>query len=269
MVVVAVRCGGKHGGRAACQCLQELLHILAGADIHFRGDAPINAVADADIFHPAAVVHNQVQLLPSLLRGMADLKLPQAAGFLLLQDIATVGGDDIGPGCPDHGKVLHDHLAADPKPRGQVFVGNGGIGLVKQGQDFFPALCGRHTGAPFPIRLSSSASFMAFATSFRMGSVNSIAPAAHRCKRMAKIPGKRLGFLGLPGFLGLLGLPADRGSFPFAFFLFFGFFGFFFEGRMSHALIDKRCTENCAKAQLTVDISHTVEAPIEEIFIFE
>ena len=54
-----------------------------------------------------------------------------------------------------------------------------------------------------------------------------------------------------------------------AFFLFFGFFGFFFEGRMSHALIDKRCTENCAKAQLTVDISRTVEAPIEEIFIFE
>ena len=68
---------------------------------------------------------------------------------------------------------------------------------------------------------------------------------------------------------GVLGLPADRGSFPFAFFLFFGFFGFFFEGRMSHALIDKRCTENCAKAQLTVDISRTVEAPIEEIFIFE
>ena len=38
---------------------------------------------------------------------------------------------------------------------------------------------------------------------------------------------------------------------------------------MSHALIGKRCTENCAKAQLTVDISRTVEAPIEEIFIFE
>ena len=38
---------------------------------------------------------------------------------------------------------------------------------------------------------------------------------------------------------------------------------------MSHALIDKRCIENCAKAQLTVDISRTVEAPIEEIFIFE
>ena len=53
------------------------------------------------------------------------------AGFLLLQDIAAVGGDDIGPGCPDHGKVLHDHLAADPKPRGQVLGGNGGIGLVK------------------------------------------------------------------------------------------------------------------------------------------
>ena len=138
------------------------------------------------------MVHNQVQLLLGLLRGLADLKLPQAAGFLLLQDITAVGGDDIGPGCPDHGKVLHDHLAADPKPRGQVLGGNGGIGLVKQGQDFFPALCGRHTGAPFPIRLSSSASFMAFATSFRMGSVNSIAPAAHRCKRMAKIPGKRL-----------------------------------------------------------------------------
>ena len=38
---------------------------------------------------------------------------------------------------------------------------------------------------------------------------------------------------------------------------------------MSHALINKRCTEKRAKAQLTVDISFTVEAPIEEIFIFE
>ena len=34
---------------------------------------------------------------------------------------------------------------------------------------------------------------------------------------------------------------------------------------MFHALIDKRC----AKAQLTVDIARTVEAPIEEIYIFE
>ena len=54
-----------------------------------------------------------------------------------------------------------------------------------------------------------------------------------------------------------------------AFFLFFGFFGFFFEGKMSHMLIDERYTENRAKAQLTVNISLTVEAPIEEIFIFE
>lgn len=38
---------------------------------------------------------------------------------------------------------------------------------------------------------------------------------------------------------------------------------------MSHALINERCTENRAKAQLTVNISRTVEAPIEEIFIFE
>ena len=38
---------------------------------------------------------------------------------------------------------------------------------------------------------------------------------------------------------------------------------------MSHALIDERCTENRAKVQLVVDISRTVEAPIEEIFIFE
>lgn len=38
---------------------------------------------------------------------------------------------------------------------------------------------------------------------------------------------------------------------------------------MSHTLMDERYTENCAKAQLTVDISRTVEVPIEEIFIFE
>ena len=38
---------------------------------------------------------------------------------------------------------------------------------------------------------------------------------------------------------------------------------------MSHALIDKRCTEIRANSQLTVDISRTLEAPIEEILIFE
>ena len=38
---------------------------------------------------------------------------------------------------------------------------------------------------------------------------------------------------------------------------------------MSHALIDERCTENRTKTQLAVDISRMVEAPIEEIFIFE
>lgn len=38
---------------------------------------------------------------------------------------------------------------------------------------------------------------------------------------------------------------------------------------MSHMLMDERYAESRAKAQLTVDISLTVEAPIEEIFIFE
>ena len=83
---------------------------------------------------------------------------------------------------------------------------------------------------------------------------------------MAKIPGKRLGFLGL---LGFWVYPQTEEVFPLHSFCSLAFSGSFFEGRMSHALIDKRCTENCAKAQLTVDISRTVEALIEEIFIFE
>ena len=45
--------------------------------------------------------------------------------------------------------------------------------------------------------------------------------------------------------------PQTGEVFPFAFFLFFGFFGFFFEGKMSHTLMDERYTENRAKAQLT------------------
>lgn len=60
--------------------------------------------------------------------------------------------------------------------------------------------------------------------------------------------------MGLLGFLGLLGFwvyPQTGEVFPFAFFLFFGFFGFFFEGKMSHTLMDERYTENRAKAQLT------------------
>lgn len=64
----------------------------------------------------------------------------------------------------------------------------------------------------------------------------------------------RFGFLGLLGFLGVLGFwvyPQTGEVFPFAFFLFFGFFGFFFEGKMSHTLMDERYTENRAKAQLT------------------
>ena len=96
------------------------------------------------------------------------------------------------------------------------------------------------------------------------GNADAVPQLSERClSRKAGIVRCCLRVAGLFRVAGVLGLPADRGSFPFAFFL------FFFEGRMSHALIDKRYTENCAKAQLTVDISRTVEAPIEAIFIFE
>ena len=65
--------------------------------------------------------------------------------------------------------------------------------------------------------------------------------------------GPRFGFgaAGLLGLTGLLGLPADRGSFPFAFFFVLWLFRFLFEGKMSHTLMDERYTENRAKAQLT------------------
>ena len=51
---------------------------------------------------------------------------------------------------------------------------------------------------------------------------------------------------GAAGLLGLLGFwvyPQTGEVFPFAFFLFLGFFGFFFEGKMSHTLMDERYTE--------------------------
>ena len=62
----------------------------------------------------------------------------------------------------------------------------------------------------------------------------------------------RLGLLGFLGFLGLLGFwtyPMGQ-IFPFAFFVFFGFFGFYFEGRLSHTMVDERFRENVEKAQL-------------------
>lgn len=63
----------------------------------------------------------------------------------------------------------------------------------------------------------------------------------------------RLGFLGLLGFLGFAGFwtwSIDGSLFPFVFFIFFGFFGFFYEGKMSHTLMDERFVENRMRAQL-------------------
>ena len=64
----------------------------------------------------------------------------------------------------------------------------------------------------------------------------------------------KLGFLGLLGFLGFAGIwtcRLDSNPFPFVFFIFFGFFGFFYEGRLSHTLMDERFHENKIQAQLT------------------
>lgn len=64
----------------------------------------------------------------------------------------------------------------------------------------------------------------------------------------------KLGFLGLLGFLGFAGIwtcRLDGNPFPFVFFIFFGFFGFFYEGKMSHTLMDERFQENKVQAQLT------------------
>jgi len=59
-----------------------------------------------------------------------------------------------------------------------------------------------------------------------------------------------LGFLGLLGLAGAWTYPAYGNYTPFCFFVFFGFFGFFFEGKMSHTLMDERYQENAIRAQL-------------------
>lgn len=61
-----------------------------------------------------------------------------------------------------------------------------------------------------------------------------------------------LGFFGFLGFLGLLpleisGVPAI--PYPYLFFAFFGFFGFYYEGKMSHILMDERYQVNALRAQ--------------------
>lgn len=65
----------------------------------------------------------------------------------------------------------------------------------------------------------------------------------------------KLGLMGFAGLMGLLGfLPLDRYEpyrslpFPFLFFCFFGFFGFYYEGKMSHTLIDERYKMNAFRA---------------------
>lgn len=66
----------------------------------------------------------------------------------------------------------------------------------------------------------------------------------------------KLGFLGLLGLLGLAGIHTcrlDSNPFPFVFFIFFGFFGFFYEGKLSHTLMDERFQENRMRAQLTAN----------------
>lgn len=65
----------------------------------------------------------------------------------------------------------------------------------------------------------------------------------------------KLGWLGCLGLLGLLGFltvfqDSNLGMpFPFIFFSFFGFFGFYYEGKMSHTLIDERFRMNAFKAE--------------------
>lgn len=60
------------------------------------------------------------------------------------------------------------------------------------------------------------------------------------------------GFLGLLGFVGFV--PQNIGGqaaapFPCLFFCFFGFFGLYYEGKMSHTLMDERYKMNALRAQ--------------------
>ena len=61
----------------------------------------------------------------------------------------------------------------------------------------------------------------------------------------------KLGLLGLLGFIGFLGfIPAlESAPSPFFFFAFFGFFGFYYEGKMSHTLIDEHFKINAYRAE--------------------
>ncbi len=63
----------------------------------------------------------------------------------------------------------------------------------------------------------------------------------------------RLGWLGLCGIFGFLGIPAyclQGQIWPFFFFSFFGFFGFFYEGKLSGTLMDERFQQDRSRAQL-------------------
>lgn len=72
-----------------------------------------------------------------------------------------------------------------------------------------------------------------------------------RTSQSARAVNPKLGFFGFLGFAGFLGFwtySVDKTIFPFTFFMFFGFFGFFYEGKMSHTLMDERYKENKLKA---------------------
>lgn len=78
-------------------------------------------------------------------------------------------------------------------------------------------------------------------------------PAASQFTRTVS---PKLGFLGLLGFLGFSGFWTYQRSgsvFPFVFFIFFGFFGFFYEGKMSHTLMDERYKENWMRAHFNAN----------------
>ena len=140
--MVEVVAGGdvqQGGGFTGADVLHEYLHVPAVLDVQRCGQLAVGPVVHHHVHHAASVVHHDVQLLLSLLIGVADLDEPgHAAG--LIQQIAPGGSQNGVALGAEQGNVLDHHLTADAGDLAQGGAGEGRFALFHQLQDLLPAL---------------------------------------------------------------------------------------------------------------------------------
>ena len=137
----------ERGDLALSELFHELRNVIAAGQLELTGELTVNGVLDRDVYHGAAVIDHDVELLFRVVKAVyAGEGIYLARGGF--KDIAAGRRGYLLSRGPEQGDIADDYLAAHRETRSEARGADGVLGSPEEQHYFFSSCCGVHTFTP-------------------------------------------------------------------------------------------------------------------------